>query len=324
MRSVQREQEHVQRTNDNTEYNVKKIQNPVGYLQEMCAKYGFSEPTYGILKQNGPHDTAFSIFCQVQGYYRVVSSNTQEKGKEMAAREIILCIKRAIDLEYKNRNESLICKDLTKAVAPETLSENSSENTKRNVNYVGILQELCVRKHLPPPNYGTENVTGTPNNPSFYIFCEVGPIKGYGIARNKKSAKQMAAEKVLEQFETMKTDLFDKESKQVENNEIHQTALTTKRYPLLRETPQETFTVVPNPVGHLQELCVKNRLRPPIYEVVKMDGPSHCPTFITSCKVEYFYQEATSSNKKKGKELAALKILKCLMEYRSPPEIADI
>ncbi|KAG4072717.1 hypothetical protein HA402_001829 [Bradysia odoriphaga] len=137
------------------------------------------------------------------------------------------------------------------------------------------------------------------------------------------SGKRLA-EKILGfGHKNVKTDPFEKESKHVENNEILQTALT-KRCPLLRETPQETFTVVPNPVGHLQELCVKNRLRPPIYEVVKMDGPSHCPTFITSCKVEYFYQEATSSNKKKGKELAALKILKCLMEYRSPPEITDI
>lgn len=79
-------------------------------------------------------------------------------------------------------------------------SEN--ENPVRYVNYVGILQEFCVRQFMQPPKYGTENVTGTPNNPSFYIFCEVGTIKGYGIARNKKSAKQMAAEKVLEQLQT--------------------------------------------------------------------------------------------------------------------------
>lgn len=65
------------------------------------------------------------------------------------------------------------------------------------MNYVGFLQELCVRKHLPPPGYGTEKSTGTPNNPSFYIFCEVGSHREVGIASNKKSAKQLAAEKVL-------------------------------------------------------------------------------------------------------------------------------
>lgn len=81
--------------------------------------------------------------------------------------------------------------------------------------------------------------------------------------------------------------------------------------------PLEPYPFIPNPVGHLQELCVKNRLRPPVYETIKVDGPDHCPTFVTTCKVEYFYQEASSSNKKKGKELAAAKILKSLMEYRS-------
>lgn len=69
------------------------------------------------------------------------------------------------------------------------------------MNYVGFLQELCVRKHLPPPNYGTEKSTGTPNNPSFYIFCEVGQLREIGIASNKKNAKQLAAEKVLSQLE---------------------------------------------------------------------------------------------------------------------------
>lgn len=80
-------------------------------------------------------------------------------------------------------------------------SENSNSTLTRNVNYVGILQELCVRKQLAPPNYSMENVTGTPNNPSFYISCTVDKIVEYGIARNKKSAKQMAAEKVLERVE---------------------------------------------------------------------------------------------------------------------------
>lgn len=45
-----------------------------------------------------------------------------------------------------------------------------------------------------------------------------------------------------------------------------------------------------------------------------MNGPPHCPNFITFCKVENFYEIASSSNKKRGKEMASLKILKCLAE----------
>lgn len=80
-------------------------------------------------------------------------------------------------------------------------SEYSKPSSTRSMNFVGFLQELCVRKHLPPPNYGIENSTGTPNNPCFYILCEVGPLKEIGIGSNKKNAKQLAAEKVLQHLE---------------------------------------------------------------------------------------------------------------------------
>lgn len=73
-------------------------------------------------------------------------------------------------------------------------------------------------------------------------------------------------------------------------------------------------TEIPNPVGYLQEICVKSGLSPPIYGIVKVDGPSHYPTFTTFCKVEHVYQEASSHNKKTGKEMVARKILNCLSE----------
>lgn len=72
-----------------------RIPNPVGYLQEMCVKKGLTLPEYGILKQEGPpHNPTFSMYCQVQEHLKVVSSDTKKKGKELAAREVIMCIKR--------------------------------------------------------------------------------------------------------------------------------------------------------------------------------------------------------------------------------------
>lgn len=76
-----------------------------------------------------------------------------------------------------------------------------SEIVKRPLNFVGCLQELCIKKHLPPPTYVTENCSGPTNNPRFSMFCEVGQIRENGIGGSKKIAKQMAAEKVLSQLE---------------------------------------------------------------------------------------------------------------------------
>ncbi len=74
------------------------IPNPVGFLQELCVKKGFGTPVYGLLNQDGPaHEPTFSTFCHVQEpsreHYRVAISNSKKKGKEIAAREVIMCIK---------------------------------------------------------------------------------------------------------------------------------------------------------------------------------------------------------------------------------------
>lgn len=287
--------------------SVMRIPNPVGHLQELCVKKGIELPVYGILKQDGPaHEPTFSTFGRVQDHYRVVTSKSKKTGKEMVARELIMCLKMAID----ERSTSEIKQEI-----PSPISKPA-----RNVNYVGLLQEFCIRKQLPPPDYGTEKSTGTPNNPSFYIFCRVGEVyREVGIASNKKTAKQLAAEKVLGLLDMKKeneTDPFSKESTNAENNEILQCSsnLNTKDIQVLSELTLKSNVVIPNPVGHLQELCVKFRLRPPVYKIVKMDGPPHMPTFTTSCKVENLYQEAISNNKKKGKEMTASKILNLLMD----------
>lgn len=79
---------------DTIQDNFDGIPNPVGFLQEMCVKRGLTSPVYGVLKQDGPsHHPTFWIFCQVDEYYREVSANSKKKAKEMAAREIIMCVK---------------------------------------------------------------------------------------------------------------------------------------------------------------------------------------------------------------------------------------
>lgn len=40
-----------------------------------------------------------------------------------------------------------------------------------------------------------------------------------------------------------------------------------------------------NPVGSLQEICMKNNWAPPSYDLVCEKGESHMKTFIYECKV---------------------------------------
>lgn len=78
------------------------------------------------------------------------------------------------------------------------------------------------------------------------------------------------------------------------------------------ENTPNNSSEIPNPVGYLQELCAKNKICSPIYGILKVDGPPHCPIFSTFCKVQEFYEVVTSNNKRKGKEMAARKIITCL------------
>ena len=40
-----------------------------------------------------------------------------------------------------------------------------------------------------------------------------------------------------------------------------------------------------NPIGSLQEMCMKNNWTPPIYDVIHEVGEAHMKTFIYECKV---------------------------------------
>lgn len=40
-----------------------------------------------------------------------------------------------------------------------------------------------------------------------------------------------------------------------------------------------------NPIGSLQELCMKNNCTPPSYDLVHDSGEAHSKTFIYECKV---------------------------------------
>jgi len=325
LKEKKEEYENIERLSDPPQDLLPEIPNPVGFLQELCVKKKLSPPIYGILSQHGPaHKPIFSTFCRVGEFNRVAKSYKKQKGKDMAAREMIICLRESLDLDSmgqppKRDTILFVNTDTETSVESDANSESGSVNKTftRTINYVGFLQELCVRKQLPPPMYGTEKCTGTPNNPNFYIFCEVGPHREVGVANNKKNAKHMAAEKVLGWLEMLPPS-HNEATLGADNNENLQQALANERsLDTLSDTTSDNFFQIPNPIGHLQELCVKHRLTPPIYGIVKMEGPPHCPTFTTFCKVESFYQISSANNKKSGKEIAARKILRCLSERRS-------
>ncbi|MCY3413847.1 MAG: ribonuclease III family protein [Candidatus Heimdallarchaeota archaeon] len=74
-----------------------------------------------------------------------------------------------------------------------------------------------------------------------------------------------------------------------------------------------------NPIGRLQDFLQKNNAPLPIYSLISKSGPDNDPTFDIVCLVEYkntiYSEHGHASSKKRGKEIAARKILKRLNKH---------
>jgi len=77
-----------------------------------------------------------------------------------------------------------------------TTTGNASFDEKNSMgnHRIGILQELCMQKHWPPPNYEIENEIGLPHCREFTIACCVHKFREVGTGKSKKIAKRMAAQ----------------------------------------------------------------------------------------------------------------------------------
>lgn len=67
---------------------------------------------------------------------------------------------------------------------------------KMVVNPVGLLQEMCMSRHWPPPKYSMEGEEGLPHEREFTIVCSILKYRQVGQGKSKKLAKRQAAQKM--------------------------------------------------------------------------------------------------------------------------------
>lgn len=73
-------------------------------------------------------------------------------------------------------------------------------------NPIGMLQEFCMQKHWPPPQYQVEVEVGRPHEKEFSIRCTVLKFCEIGTGKSKKIAKRQAAEKLFERLQNLTLD----------------------------------------------------------------------------------------------------------------------
>lgn len=111
---------------------------------------------------------------------------------------------------------------------------------------ISSLQEYCVRKHLPLPQYEFLGQT-----PEFKCICMVTKdAQGVGVAISKKAAKHEAAKRVLALLDD--EGIYEGDSSANSTNDSFDLS--------------GTEIVTKNAIGELNEFCSKNGLPYPTYD----------------------------------------------------------
>lgn len=189
---------------------------------------------------------------------------------------------------------------------------------------ISILQELCARNCLTP-EYKLLSVEGAVHAPTFMYRVQVGDVVANATGQSKKKSKHAAAKVLLEKL-LADDGLFCKYRAAV----LEDLPLMEPQEPIpavvgdlgpvtnngtvpvavgAGAAPVEEDGIPGNPVGALQELCMKLRWRPPFYETVIEEGLPHERTFGISCLVNNLSEMGKGKSKRLAKRQAAHKMI---------------
>ncbi|XP_035223630.1 interferon-inducible double-stranded RNA-dependent protein kinase activator A homolog isoform X1 [Stegodyphus dumicola] len=173
---------------------------------------------------------------------------------------------------------------------------------------ISLLQELCAQQGMTP-DYKLMSVEGAVHAPTFMYRVQVNEVVATATGQSKKKAKHAAAKAVLERLlskdgEYPQGFLSDGVTVNAEN--------LTEIISEPAAVPAAEENVEGNPVGALQELCMKRKWQPPYYETEKATGLPHEKVFSIMCVVDNHTTSGEGKSKRLAKRQAADNMLKRL------------
>lgn len=102
---------------------------------------------------------------------------------------------------FHQQQKSFASNGSSSAANTTTSSSNFDEKNQMG-NPIGVLQEFCMSKHWPPPQYEVEVEVGLPHERQFTIGCLVLKLREVGMGKSKKIAKRQAAQKMWERLQS--------------------------------------------------------------------------------------------------------------------------
>lgn len=161
----------------------------VTVLQEMMVKMGLM-PEYECVSQSGPqHQSLFEYRCLACGEVALAAARSKKEAKQEVARVMLL--------RLSNKGHP-VPPPYGRTVAASAFHEDdvvtgSPSDTR---SYVALLKELCTEYRLASVEYELVGDTGPPHLRHFTVRATLGSHERIATATTKKTARQVAAEKL--------------------------------------------------------------------------------------------------------------------------------
>lgn len=208
------------------------------------------------------------------------------------------------------------------------MSDIISSPENRAKNPVSLLMEAGAQVGQPVTfNYKDDLAMGLTNTRVFTCEVKVGSeraIKRTGSGYSKKQAKAKCAEAALELIrnKTSATTTSPEASKgSPSHTSLENTTPTSPLSPAGRPYSASTDS---NPIGSLQEMCMKNNWTPPTYNLIQEEGEPHTKTFTFECKIRDLISQGHGRNKKVAKKLAAENMWTIISEANKSSSLAGV
>ncbi|KAK6742612.1 hypothetical protein RB195_010085 [Necator americanus] len=146
----------------------------------------------------------FGFTCQLSGNSVTCKAKTKKAAKHLAARAMLHeIIKKGRHIEFgipgATKEEAHQAVDALPFgdSRNEPCEEEMSSPASQNENYSGKLLQLCQRKSFDLPQYSFIE-EGPPNDRIYTTICKVVGQEVKGVAKQKKTSKNLASQKMLE------------------------------------------------------------------------------------------------------------------------------
>lgn len=188
--------EHPVLTEDSLVEDEITGENFVGQLMEICTGFSHTIPEFEFSQTGSPHSPVFTCICKLQTGENILSTTGVSINKKTSKQS---AAKKMLD-ELKNQSLSML--------AEKGIGWLSNEKTEEiEENYIGMLNDKCLNLSLPAPVYKLSG-SGPSHQPTFTCKVSIklsdGSLTATATASNKKKAKQLAAKKLLKDWNTEK------------------------------------------------------------------------------------------------------------------------